>query len=61
MVLLSRKARATQARPLDVRNVEELRKLYKANHAENAEAKHNNFANALAKLAKEHNIGDITK
>jgi hypothetical protein len=50
-----------QARPLDVRNVEELRKLYKANHSENAEAKHNNFANALAKLAKEHNIGDITK
>lgn len=49
------------ARPLDTRNVEELRKLYKANHAEGAEAKHNNFANALAKFAKDHKIGDITK
>jgi hypothetical protein len=36
MVLLSPKARVTQARPLDVRNAEELRKLYKANHAEDA-------------------------
>lgn len=50
-----------QARPLDTRNLEELRKLYKANHSENAEAKHNNFANALAAFAKEHKIGDITK